>query len=77
MSNKDNFIDLSKIIKNPKPKEAEPIHIEPTFLSELFKEPTDLDPVEKLKAREARFREAREGGKSTKNTPPTSSTFTK
>lgn len=76
MSNKDNYIDLSKIVKKPKEKEEEPIHYEPTYLSQLFKKPTDSDPVEKQKAREALFREAREGGKSHKDTPP-SSTFTK
>jgi hypothetical protein len=73
--NKNNYIDLSKIIK-PKVNEEEPIHYEPTLLSELFKKPSDNNPVERQKAREALFREARDGGKSNKNTP-TSSTFTK
>lgn len=72
----DNRIDLSKLNYKRKPKEEEPIHIEPTFLSELFKKDTDLDPAEKQKAREALFREIRERCKSTK-TPPPSSTFTK
>lgn len=72
---KNNYIDLSKY--NKKPKEDEPIHKEPTFLSELFKKDTDSNPVERQKAREALFREVREGGKSTKNIPPSSSTFTK
>lgn len=72
----DNRIDLRELNYKRKPKEEEPIHIEPTYLSQLFKRDTDLDPVERKKAREALFREAREGIKSTK-TPPTSSTFTK
>ncbi len=72
---KDNKIHLSKLNYKRKPKE-EPIHFEPTYLSQLFKKDTDSNPVERQKAREALFREAREGGKSNKNTPP-SSTFTK
>lgn len=73
--NKDNRIDLSKVNYKRKPKEPEPILSEPTFLSELFKKPYDNDPTERQKAREALFREAREGFKP-KNTPP-SATFTK
>lgn len=73
----DNRIDLSKLNYNRKHKEAEePIHFEPTYLSQLFKEPFDNNPIERQKAREALFREARDGGKSNK-TPPPSSTFTK
>lgn len=71
----DNRIDLSKINYKRKPKVEEPIHFEPTFLSQLFKEPTDSDPVERQKAMEARFQEAKSGIK-LKNTPP-SATFTK
>jgi hypothetical protein len=74
--NKDNYIDLSKVNYKRKPVEPEPIHFEPTYLSQLFKEPTDSDPIERQKAMETRFREAREGGKSKKNTHP-SATFTK
>lgn len=73
--NKDNRIDLSQYNKKPKTEE-EPIHPEPTYLSQLFKKDTDNDPVSKQKAREALFREVSEGVKSNKNTPP-SSTFTK
>lgn len=74
--NKDNRIDLSELNYKRKPKQEEPIHFEPTYLSQLFKEPFDNNPIERQKAREALFREAREGGKSTK-TPPPSATFTK
>lgn len=72
----DNRIDLSKINYKRKPVEEEPIHFEPTYLSQLFKRDSDNDPLEKQKAREALFREAREGIKS-KNPTITSSTFTK
>lgn len=72
----DNRIDLSKYNKKPKVVEPEPIHYEPTYLSQLFKRDSDNDPSERKKAREALFREAREGGKANKNTPP-SGTFTK
>lgn len=72
----DNRIDLSKVNYKRKPVEPEPIHIEPTYLSELFKRPYDNDPVEREKALEALFREARDGLKP-KKTPPPSSTFTK
>jgi len=72
----DNRIDLSKLNYKRKPKEEEPIHIEPTYLSQLFKKPYDGDPVERQKALEALFREAKEGLKPKNPTPP-SSTFTK
>lgn len=74
--NKDNYIDLSKLNYHRKPTQAEPIHIEPTYLSQLFKKPYDDNPVERQKALEALFREAREGLKPKNPTPP-SSTFTK
>lgn len=72
----DNRIDLSKVNYKRKPKEEEPIHYEPTFLSELFKKPYDNDPVERQESLEALFREAREGLKPKKTAPP-SATFTK
>ncbi len=73
----DNRVDLSKVNYKRKPKQEEPIHFEPTFLSELFKRPYDDDPIERQKAREALFREAREGLKpKNPNTLP-SATFTK
>ncbi len=73
--NKENYIDLSKY--NKKVKEDEPVYMEPTFLWQLFKEESDKDPVEKQKAMEARFREARYGGKSNKSVTPPSASFTK
>lgn len=73
--NKENYIDLSKY--NKKVKEDEPIHMEPTYLSQLFREPSDSDPIERQKAMEARFREAKYGIKSSKSGTPPSATFTK
>jgi hypothetical protein len=71
----DNRIDLSKVNYKRKPKEEEPIHFEPTYLSQLFHKPTDDDPVERQKAREALFRSLKEDKQTTK--PPSSDTFTK
>lgn len=70
----DTRIDLSKVNYKRKPKKEEPIHFEPTYLSELFKKDTDNDPAERLKAREALFRSLKEGKQDPK--PPTGS-FTK
>ncbi|MBC2457160.1 hypothetical protein [Clostridium beijerinckii] len=69
----DNRIDLSKLNYKRKHKE-EPIHFEPTYLSKLFHKPTDDDPVERQKAREALFRSLKEGKQDPK---PPSGSFTK
>lgn len=77
MNNKnkpDNRIDLSKL--NYKRKvEEEPIHFEPTYLSKLFHKPSDDDPAERQKAREALFRSLKEGKQDPK--PPSGNTFSK
>lgn len=52
MNNKDNRIDLSQYNRNRKMVE-EPIIIEPTFLSQLFKE--NPDPVIAAADRARRF----------------------
>ncbi|OPJ65506.1 hypothetical protein [Clostridium chromiireducens] len=67
-------IDLSQYNRNRKAKEEEPIHFEPTYLSRLFHKPTDDDPAERQKAREALFRSLKEGKQ---NPKPPSGTFTK
>ena len=71
MDTKKNYIDLSKYNTKPTNAEADAPEEQPSYLSQLFKEPSDLDPLEKQKARDARFRSLKE-----KNTPP-SGTFTK
>lgn len=71
---KDNRIDLSKVSYKRKPVDEEPIHFEPTYLSELFKKPSDSDPAERQKAREDLFRSLKEGKQEPK---PPSGSFTK
>lgn len=73
-NNKDNRIDLSKLNYKRKVVE-EPIHFEPTYLSKLFHKPTDDDPVERQKARDALFQSLKEGKQDPK--PPSSNTFSK
>jgi len=54
MNTKKNYIDLSKYNTKPKTNTSDE-QSEPTLLSQLFKEPSDSDPVERKKARDARF----------------------